>query len=179
MRKLKLFTHCAILVTMPSLFAYPQHNLPQVMFQAVNSERLQRLKQPLSQATPQTVSWLGDWWCGSQEKEEEWVRPVTYDEIMVMLEDLESGELERRYSPMQLERVNDYIATLAKEGILPNEFKEEYELEEDTYDLMYGDDSVFQLMCYLENSHDYMIIPAVLNSYSGYNIVQCGKISHA
>ena len=55
-----------------------------------------------------------------------------------MLEDLEAGELERRYSPMQLEKVNDYIATLAKEGILPNEFEEKEELEEDTYDLMYG-----------------------------------------
>lgn len=96
-----------------------------------------------------------------------------------MLEDLESGELERRYSPMQLEKVNDYIATLAKEGILPNEFEEECELEEDTYDLMYGEDSAFQLTRYLENSHDYMIIPAVLNGYSGYDIIQCGKISKA
>ncbi len=32
---------------------------------------------------------------------------------------------------------------------------------------------------YLENSNEYMIIPAVLNGYSGYNIVQCGKISKA
>ncbi|GAB4184732.1 MAG: hypothetical protein Tsb0015_01130 [Simkaniaceae bacterium] len=137
----------------------------------------QRQKQSLP--TPQTVSWLGDWWWGSEEQEEQWVRPNTYDEIIQMLEDLESGELERRYSPMQLEKVNDYIATLAKEGILPNEFEEEYELAEDTYDLMYGEDSVFQLTRYLENSHEYMIIPAVLNGYSGYDIIQCGKISKA
>lgn len=144
----------------------------------VNYGYQQRSKQPLPQVIPQTVSWLGDWWWG-QEKEEEWVCPNTYDEIIQMLEDLESGELERRYSPMQLEKVNDYIATLAKEGILPNEFEEEYELEEDIYDLMHGEDSAFQLMHYLENSHDYMIIPAVQSGYSGYNIVQCGKISHA
>jgi len=98
---------------------------------------------------------------------------------MAMLENLESGELERRYSPIQLERINDYIATLAKEGILPDEPKEVYELEEDTYDLIYGEDSVFQLTRYLENSYEYMIIPAVLNGYSGYDIVQCGKISNA
>jgi hypothetical protein len=159
---LKLLTHCTILATTPSLLAYPQ--------------------QPLPQATPQTVSWWGDrgnWWWGDQEKAEEWVRPTTYDEIMVMLEDLESGELERRYPPEQLERVNEYLATLAKEGILPNEFEEEQALEEDTYDLMCGEDSAFQLTRYLENSSQYMIIPAVLNGYSGYNIVQCGKISHA
>jgi hypothetical protein len=94
-----------------------------------------------------------------------------------MLTDLESGELERRYSPMQLEKVNNYIAILAKEGILPNEFEEESELEEDTYDLMYGEDSAFQLTRFLENNHEYMIIPAVLNGYSGYDIIQCGKIS--
>ena len=173
MRKLKLFTHCTILATTPTLLAYPQHNVPQVSFQVVN----QRPKQSLP--TPQTVSWLGDWWWGSEEQEQQWVRPNTYDEIIQMLEDLESGELERRYSPMQLEKVNDYIATLAKEGVLPNEFQEECELEEDTYDLMYGEDSAFQLTRYLENSHEYMIIPAVLNGYSGYDIIQCGKISKA
>lgn len=173
MGKLKLFTHCTILATTPTLLAYPQHNVPQVSFQEVN----QKPKQSLP--TPQTVSWLGDWWWGSEAQEEQWVRPNTYDEIIQMLEDLESGELERRYSPMQLEKVNDYIATLAKEGILPNEFEEECELEEDTYDLMYGEDSAFQLTRYLENSHEYMIIPAVLNGYSGYDIIQCGKISKA
>lgn len=123
------------------------------------------------------MSWLGDGWWGNQEKEEEWVRPNTYDEIIQMLEDLESGELERRHSPMQLERVNDYITTLAKEGILPNEFEEEYELEEDAYDLMYGKDSAFQLTSYLENSHEYMIIPVVFNGYSDYDIMQCAQTS--
>jgi tetratricopeptide (TPR) repeat protein len=98
---------------------------------------------------------------------------------MVMLEDLESGELERRYQPEQLERVNEYVAILAKEGILPNEFQEKEALEEDIFDLMYGEASAFQLACYLESSDHDMIIPAVLSNYSRYNIVQCGKISHA
>ncbi|MEM8629054.1 MAG: hypothetical protein AAGF04_03155 [Chlamydiota bacterium] len=135
----------------------------------------QRQKQSLP--SPQTANWLGDWW--SEEQKEQWVRPNTYNEIIQMLEDLESGELERRYSPMQLEKINDYIATLAKEGILPNEVEKECELEEDTYDLMYGEDSAFQLTRYLENSHEYVIIPAVLNGYSSYDIIQCGKISKA
>lgn len=149
----KLFTHYAILATTPTLLTYPQHNLPQVSFQAVNH--------------------------GYHQEAEEWIRPNTYDEIIQMLEDLESGELERRYLPKQLERLNSYIATLAKEGVLPDEFEEEYELEEDAYDLMYGEDSAFQLMRYLENSHEYMIIPAVFHGYLGYDIIQCGKISKA
>ena len=75
MRKLKLFTHCILLATTPTLLVYPQHNVPQVSFQVVNQ------RPPLP--TPQTVSWLGDWWWGSEEQEQQWVRPNTYDEIIV------------------------------------------------------------------------------------------------
>lgn len=114
----------------------------------------------------------------SQEAQE-WICPTTYDEIMQMLEDLESGELERKYSLMQLERVNDYLALLAKEGILPDEFDEEMTLEEDIEDLIYGEDSAFQLVHYLEESNAYTIIPAVFNGYSDYDIIQCGIISKA
>jgi uncharacterized protein HemY len=116
---------------------------------------------------------------GYQHETEEWIRPTTYDEIIQLIEDLESGKLEKRYSPMQLERVNDYLATLAKEGILPNEFEEKVALEEDTYDFMYGEDSSFQLTHYLNSSNEYRIIPALFSSYAGYDIVQCGKISKA
>ncbi len=151
MRKLNFLTHCALLVTTSSLFAYPQHNLTQTTFHAVNNRY--------------------------NQKTETWVQPTTYDEIILMLEELESETLEKRYSPMELERINEYLTTLAKEGILPNEFEEEAELEEDIYDLMYGEDSAFQLTHLLGNSHEYMITPAVFNDYSGYNIVQCGKIT--
>jgi len=159
MKKLKTITHLSMLITTPSLFAYPQIHVPHVV--------------------PQKVNWFEDWWWGEGEHAVEWVRPATYDGIMQMLEDLESGELEERYPPEQLERVNEYLVTLAKEGILPYEFEEEAELEEDVEDLMYGEDSAFELTRYLANSNEYMIIPAVLNGHSGYNIVQCGKISKA
>ena len=153
MKNLKAIAHSIMLVTTPSLLAYPQNHLPHVTASVVNY--------------------------GYSQETEEWVRPTMYDEIMQMLEDLESGELERKYSPMQLGRVNEYLSILAKEGILPDEFEEEIALEEDAYDLLYGEDSSFQLAHYLGNSNEYMIIPAVLNGYSGYDIVQCGKISKA
>lgn len=154
MKKWKIATHLSILITTPSLFAYPQNHVSHEVCQKVNC-------------------WEG------QEKMEAWIRPTTYDEIIQMLEDLESGALEKRYPPAQLERVNEYLATLAREGILPNEYEEEEALEEDTYDLIYGEDSGFQLTRYLESSRGYVIIPAVFNGYSGYDIVQCGKISKA
>lgn len=153
MHKLRLFVYCIMLATTPTLLACPQNTFPQVSNKKANR--------------------------GYMEETREWVRPTTYDEVMQMLEDLESGELEKKYSPLQLERVNSYLATLAKEGILPDEFGKEIDLEDDTYELMYGEDSAFQLANYLENSNDYMIIPAVLDNYSSYDIVQCGKISKA
>jgi len=51
---------------------------------------------------------------------------------------------------MQIERVSEYLATLAKEGILPDEFEEKIFLEEDIEDLMYGENSAFQLAYSLE-----------------------------
>jgi hypothetical protein len=63
------------------------------------------------QARLQPVSSWQPWNDSSYELA--WQRPATYDEILTMLEQLESGELERRYSVEQLERITSYIATLA------------------------------------------------------------------
>lgn len=111
MKNWKTLTRLSILITTPSLFAYPQHHLPHLATQNVN--------------------WFGDWWWGPQDQATKWVRPTTYDEIIQMLDDLESGELERRYPKEQLEHVNEYLAILAKEGILPGEFDEEAALKKD------------------------------------------------
>jgi hypothetical protein len=157
MRKMKFFTHYIVLAATPPLLVYPQ--------------------QPFSPATPQTMNWLGDSWY-TQEKAEAWVCPITYDEIMVMLEDLESGELEKRCPPGQLQGLNEYLAILAKAGILANDFEQDKALEKDTYDLMYGEGSAFQLTRYLESTSQHVIIPAVLNGYSDYNVIHCSKISH-
>lgn len=157
MKKLKTITHLSVLITTPSLLASPQNYVSQIVTQEVN--------------------WLGDWWWGTQEQAVEWQRPSTYDEIMQILDDLESGELEQRYSPEQLEKVNEYLATLAIEGILPNEFDEEAALEADIEDLMYGEDSVFHLTRFLESSNEYMLIPTVIDGNLGYSTLLCGKVS--
>lgn len=153
MRKLNLFTRCTVLATMPALFAYPQDHLPHVSQSVMTDGRYQEVG--------------------------EWIQPTTYDEIIQFLEDLESGQLERKCSPKELEKVNDYLAILAKEGILPGEFEEAVALERDINELRYGEDSRFQLAHYLENCWDYTIISATLSDYSDYDIVQCGKISKA
>ncbi len=54
MKKLKTFTHLSMLITTPSLFAYPE--------------------QPFPQAAPQTVNWWD-----AQVQAVEWAHPITYD----------------------------------------------------------------------------------------------------
>ena len=152
MKRLKILVHLVLILTVPSLFAHSQNELPHLSAQEVS------------------------WWWGDQEQEARWVCPTTYDEITQMLEDLESGELQQKYAPDQLERVNEYLSLLAREGILPGECDEEIALEEDTYDLMYGENSLFQLNNYLENGYPYMITPAVLHSGDNCDIIQCGLI---
>ncbi len=60
----------------------------------------------------------------------------SYDSILNLLDDLESGELEKRCSPEDLERVNYFLANLAKQGILPNETEEELVLDRDIQELL-------------------------------------------
>lgn len=157
MNKLHIITHYTVLATTPSLFAYPQ---PQS-----------------SKATIKKESWWYDWFWGEEDQAHEWTCPTTYDEIIQMLDDLESGELEMKYTPQQLCRVNEYIAYLAKEGILPNE--EEIDLDEDVNELLNGEDSACELAQYLDASYNYTIIPTVFNGYFGYDVIQCGKVSKA
>lgn len=151
MKRWKIFTYLTLLLTTPSLFSFPQPHMLYIVFHEAND----------------------------QKKIETWIRPNTYDEIIQMLDHLESGELERRYSPSELERVNDYLVTLAMEGILPIGFDEESEFEQDVDDLLYGEDSAFQLTRYLASNDKYTLIPAVLDIHSDYSLVQCGKISRA
>jgi tetratricopeptide (TPR) repeat protein len=46
---------------------------------------------------------------------------LSYDAIIHLLEELESGELEQRYCEDELNHLNEFLAHLAKEGKLPNE----------------------------------------------------------
>ena len=141
MRKFKLLLCCILLVTTPLLLAVPQNDFP---------------------PTPYRIA---------QQEDQEWIQPTTYDEILQMLEELETGRLERMCSPHQLERINHYLAVLSKEGILPGEFDEEVALNQDICDLINGDDSAYQLISYLQDSGDYTIIPAVLYDTFEYNAV--------
>ena len=78
----------------------------------------------------------------------------SYDDILHLLDEIESGELERRASPEELERVKLFVAFLAKEGALPDGSDES--LEEDIADLLQEENSIaFGI------PGEYMVIPAI------------------
>ena len=104
---------------------------------------------------------------------------LTYDEILNFLDELESGELEKKCSPAQLEQINQFLVFLAKEGVLPNDLDEGLTLEEDAEDLLNSEDSIFEHAFLKRDHQEYMSIPAVFSNYSNYEIMHCGKISSA
>ncbi len=58
----------------------------------------------------------------------------SYDNIINLLDELENGDLEERCSPDELEALNCYIASLARQGMLSSE--EDLTLEDDIQELL-------------------------------------------
>ncbi|HSW86792.1 MAG TPA: hypothetical protein VLG49_04755 [Rhabdochlamydiaceae bacterium] len=72
---------------------------------------------------------------------------ITYDEILHLLHDLENGELEKRCSQADLERINQFLAILANEGILPNQDEQTFILKKDIHELLQEKEDPY--LCYI------------------------------
>lgn len=89
---------------MPSVALYPQSHTPQTTFQVkkVNFEE--------KQITRDYV--------------------LSYDEILHLLDQIESGELEAKCSDEQVANIANFVALLAKEGVLPDNSPESLSLRD-------------------------------------------------
>ena len=96
---------------------------------------------------------------------------LSYDDILNFIDDLENGELESTHSPEDLERINHFLAMLAKEGVLSNEADEELILENDIQELLYGEDNPYEYSFSFSHGRDYIIVPAIINGHG--EIVLC------
>ena len=142
MRTLNLLTSLSLLITAPSL-VYPQH-LPQVTFQ---------VHQVKNEARAPSLS-------------------LSYDEIMVLLDEIESGELEKKYSSAQLEKVNEFLALLATEGMLTGNPDTHLALQQDIDDLLKCNDHPYSYSFANGKFDGYMIAPAIFNN-NYRDIVSC------
>ncbi len=140
MCSLKIFTHSVLLVTIPSILLYPQDHFSQLTL------------------CPKKLDIQAD-----EEKQPEDNYLLSYDKILNLLDELESGELEQRCGPDDLEKINHFLALLAKEGMLSDDSEDAYALACDVEDLLTGEDGFYEYAFSTGNDDEYVLIPAVCN----------------
>lgn len=138
MKPFKLFIHSLLLLTMPFVLIYPQDIMTNITC-PVQKVDFEAKQRDL----------------------------CSCDEILQLLEEIESGELENKCTPEELERIKSFIAFLAKEGALPDDSDGSLSLDDDIEDLLNGDDNLVENTFFFKNPNDYqyMIVPAVMSGY--------------
>ncbi|NGX47397.1 MAG: hypothetical protein K1000chlam3_00770 [Chlamydiae bacterium] len=144
MRNLKIFTHSLLLITTPSLLLYSQESFPRTTI-PVHRVNL-KIDEENNLTNPNHF--------------------FSYDEIMDLLDELESGDLEERCSPEDLERMNHFLARLAKKGALPGDSDEFLDLENDIAVLLGQKDEFFQYAFSSGEDGECIFVPAVYNGES-------------
>ena len=144
-RPFNLLVNSVLLLTVPVTLLYSQGNQSEVpaRVQKVNLEN----QQPERSHVP------------------------SYDEIMHLLDDLESGELEKRCNANDLDKINQYLAFLAQEGVLPDDSEESLSLEDDIEELLNGEENSYQYAVYHGGPGDFMIASAFV--YQDGDVVLC------
>src|SRR3984957_10542762 len=135
MRRFHIFVHSLLLVTSPSLFAYPQCESP-IIQQICNQEKS-----------------FGD-------------INFTYDEILKLLQDIEEERIEG-LSEEKIDRITHFIAFLAEQGKLPEDYAANVELENDIAALFENDDKFYGYVYAANSFVDYTIRQMVLNAKEG------------
>jgi tetratricopeptide (TPR) repeat protein len=145
MSKLKVFTASVLLATTPSILVYPQYTPITVQIQRGSDQE--------------------------QRSEKDYI--LSYDDMLRLLDEIESGELENKCTPEELERVKHFVAFLAKEGVLPDNSEESLSLDDDIEKLLNGVDNIYEdaVSFVTPGEYQYMIVPAVLNGHG--EIVLC------
>jgi len=145
LRQFNLLVNTVLLLTVPVTLLYPQGNQSEV------PPRVQKVNLENQQAERSNVP--------------------SYDEIMHLLDDLESGELEKRCNANDLDKINQYLAFLAQEGVLPDNSEESLSLQDDIEELLNGEENPYQYAVYHGAPADFMIASAVF--YGHGDVVLC------
>ncbi len=90
----------------------------------------------------------------------------SYDEMMQFLDDIESGALEKRCSPEDLERIKDLLVFLARQGVLPDNSESSLSLEDDISELLDGKETLYyedDSPLFGTSNNQFMIVPALFH----------------
>ncbi len=101
---------------------------------------------------------------------------LSYDDMLRLLDEIESGELEKKCTPAELEKIKHFVAFLAKEGALPDNSEENLSLDEDIEDLLNGEDNFYEdvVSFVTPGGYQYMIVPAILQGHD--EIILCKSL---
>jgi len=103
-------------------------------------------------------------------------RPLSlssYDDILGLIDDLEYGELENRCSLAELDNITAFLAGLAKQGTLSDQFQEIYDLEQDLVAIAKAKDNPYYFAFDLQD--DFAIHPAIY--YGDELFIRCNWFS--
>jgi hypothetical protein len=87
----------------------------------------------------------------------------TYDDILDLLDELECDEPEEEYSLEELRDINNFIALLARQGVLPHETFEREAIENDIEELLNESEALFDYQCASFYEDDYSINLAIFS----------------
>lgn len=103
---------------------------------------------------------------------------LSYDDIINFIEKLETSELDDKYSAEELEKITNFLITLARAGVLPDGADEELILENDIEELLHGEDNPYEYsFSFSPDTGEYLIIPAVSTGRD--EVIHCGWIKKA
>src|SRR3989304_6242850 len=100
----------------------------------------------------------------AQENIEKQPDEMRFDDIINLINTIEDGALEQNCSPDELERINCFLAALAKEGIIPDDEENESVLENDIQKLLSEEDRPYEY---------------ILDRESGYNIISAAFLKNS
>lgn len=147
MRKLKLFLHFLLLITTTTLLALP--NKPPYFTNYISTSSID------------TAPYIDS-------------KALTYDQIMNLLEEIEYGEIEKKCSAIQLDQINQFLALLATEGILPDDQEEETSIKEDVEELLEYKENPLQVAFLYGKSHRCLFVPSIFDLDGYETVVPCG-----
>lgn len=97
----------------------------------------------------------------------------TYDDFLFLVDALERGDLEKRCSLAELEQINHFLITMAREGLLPD--NDETVLESDIEEFLMQEQQLFSSL----SGGEMRLVPAVAGFRQELLFVQAGWISNS
>ncbi len=130
MRWFRVFIHLILLTTTPALLA---HSSQLTLHMKVHSKKLHH-----------------------NFKREGSYHLISYDEVLDLLDEIESGKAEKKYRKKDLKRIDRFLIYLAKEGSLTH--SDTLALEKDIADLLKDEDNDMEYASVFESQDRYFII---------------------